>query len=104
MSNIRAARNALVRRILEGDGRASRDRREAAFRNAGLVEPLATLARKIAQNASAVGDADVAAALGAGSDEDQIFEVMVCAAIGEASRQYDAALAILEAAASERSR
>jgi hypothetical protein len=33
-----------------------------------------------------------------GVSEDQIFEIAVCAAIGQATRQYDAALAALEAA------
>jgi hypothetical protein len=30
--------------------------------------------------------------------EDQIFEIAVCAAIGQATRQYDTALAALDAA------
>jgi len=39
MSDIRLARKALVRRILEGDGKASRSERRAAFDNSGLAEP-----------------------------------------------------------------
>ena len=38
-------------------------------------------------------DEDVAAARAAGFSEDQIFELMVCAAVGAADRQYDSAMA-----------
>lgn len=98
MSNIQDARTALTARILQGNGRASRAHRQAAFMNADLGEPLNTLIRKVAQNAHTVSDQDVARVLAAGLDEDQTFEIVVCAAVGEASRQYDAAL---EAAGSE---
>jgi alkylhydroperoxidase/carboxymuconolactone decarboxylase family protein YurZ len=40
----------------------------------------------------------VAAVLAAGLSEDQLFEIMVCAAIGQAHRQYTSALAALAAA------
>ena len=53
---------------------------------------------KVAQHAHRVTDDDVAAARAAGLTEDQIFEIVVCAAIGEANRQYDSACAALEAA------
>src|SRR5262249_9723338 len=45
-----------------------------------------------------VTDADIAAVKAAAVSEDQIFELAVCAAIGQATRQYDAALAALDAA------
>ncbi|HKA86754.1 MAG TPA: hypothetical protein VKE22_03775 [Haliangiales bacterium] len=99
MTDIRHAREALVARILEGDGLASPAQRRAAFDNAGLEEPLRTLIRKVAERARRVTDDDIAAARAAGLSEDQIFEVVVCAAIGQASRQYDTALAALRAAA-----
>lgn len=38
MPHITAARKALVARILEGDSRASRAQRRAAFDNAGMFE------------------------------------------------------------------
>ena len=98
MTDIRRARRELVARILEGDGRASHAQRRAAFDDAGLDEPLRTLIRKVAENAYRVTDEDVAAARASGLSEDQIFEIVVCAAIGQATRQYDAALAALEAA------
>jgi len=98
MSNIMQARKALVTRILEGDGRASRDQRRAAFDNVGLAKPLNTLVDKVTKHAHRVTDEDIAAARASGLSEDQIFELVVCAAIGQATRQYDTALAALEAA------
>ena len=93
----RRARKVLVARILEGDGRASQAQRRAAFNNAGLAEPLSTLIQKVAKHAYRVTDDDIAAARASGVSEDQIFELVVCAAIGQATRQYDAAVAALEA-------
>jgi hypothetical protein len=82
MSDITQARKALVARILEGDGRASHAQRRAAFDNAGLAEPLSTLIDKVAKHAYKVTDEDIAAARASGLSEDQIFEIVVCAAIG----------------------
>lgn len=45
----RTAHQVLVTRVLEGDGRASRAERRAAFENAGLPEPLRTLLDKVAK-------------------------------------------------------
>jgi hypothetical protein len=98
MTDIKRARKALVARILERDGRTSQAHRRAAFNNAGLAEPLSTLIHKVAKHAYRVTDDDIAAARTSGVSEDQIFELMVCAAIGQATRQYDAAVAALEAA------
>lgn len=92
------ARKALVARILEGDGRASHAERRAAFDNEGLAQPLSTLVDKVARHAYKVSNDDFVAARASGLSEDQIFEIVVCAAIGQAARQYDAALAALEAA------
>jgi hypothetical protein len=36
--------------------------------------------------------------MASGLSEDQIFEIVVCAAVGQATRQYDTAFAALEAA------
>jgi signal transduction histidine kinase len=95
MSDITQARKALVARILEGDGRASHAQRRAAFDDAGLAEPLKTLIDKVAKHAYKITDEDIAAARASGLSEDQIFELVVCAAIGQATRQYDTALAAL---------
>jgi alkylhydroperoxidase family enzyme len=99
MSDIRQARKAVVTRILDGDGKASPDQRAAAFSNTGLAEPLGALIDKVARHAHRVTDEDIAAARASGLSEDKIFEIVVCAAVGQATRQYDAALAALEAAA-----
>ena len=98
MSNITQARKALVTRILEGDGKASRGQRRAAFDHTELAEPLNTLIDKVTKQAYRVTDEDVAAAKASGLSEDQIFEIVVCAAIGQAARQHDTALAALKAA------
>jgi hypothetical protein len=98
MTDIRRARKALVARILEGDGRASQAQRRAAFNSAELAEPLSTLIQKVAKHAYRVTDDDIAAVRASGVSEDHIFELVVCAAIGQATRQYDAAVAALEAA------
>jgi alkylhydroperoxidase family enzyme len=98
MSDVRQARKALVARILEGDGKASRAQRRAAFDNAGLAEPLSRLIDKVARHADKVTNEDISAARALGHSEDQIFELLVCAAIGQATRQYDTALGALEAA------
>jgi hypothetical protein len=98
MSDISQARKTLVARILEGDGAASHAQRRAAFDNAGLAEPLGTLIDKVAKHAYKVTDDDIAAARASGLTQDQIFEIVVCAAIGQAARQNDAALTALEAA------
>ena len=98
MSNISNAREGLVRRLLEGAGRVSPSERRAAFGDRGLDEPLASLVNKVANHAWRVTDEDITGALASGRSEDQIFEIVVCAAIGQATRQYDATLAALAAA------
>ena len=98
MSDITHARKALVSRILEGVGRASASERRAAFNNSGLAGPLATLADKVARHAYRVTDEDINAVRATGLSEDQVFEIVVCAAIGQATRQYDVALAAIEVA------
>jgi hypothetical protein len=98
MSDIRQARKALVARILEGDGKASHAQRRGAFNNLGVTGPLGTLIDKVARHANRVTDEDIAGAKASGLSEDQIFELVVCAALGQATRQYDTALAALEAA------
>ncbi len=94
----RAAQKALVTRVLEGDGRASRAQRRGAFENAGLAEPLRTLIVKVALQPTRISDEDVAAVKASGLSEDQVFELVVCAAVGQATRQYEAALGALAAA------
>jgi len=101
MSDITKGRSALLPRILQGDGRTSLALRRAAFENAGLSAPLSTLIDKVAKHAYEVTDEDIAAARESGLSEDQIFEIVVCGAVGQATRQYDTAVAALEAATEE---
>ena len=96
MSEFTRARNTLIARILEGAGEAAPPRRRAAFEDTGLAEPLRTLIHKVAHHPHRIADADIAAVRQSGLGEDEIFELVVCAAIGQASRQYDAAMTALE--------
>jgi alkylhydroperoxidase family enzyme len=91
----------LVTRVLEGDGEAAPELRRAAFDNAGLNEPVHSLIEKVANHAHRVTEEDVAAVCAAGLSEDQIFEIVICAAVGQASRQYAGALDALARATGE---
>ena len=101
MTDIAELHRELVARVLGNDGTAPLDLRRAAFANADLDEPIRTLIEKVAHQAYSVTDGDVAAARSAGLSEDQIFEIVVCAAIGQAERQYNKALAALAGATGE---
>jgi alkylhydroperoxidase family enzyme len=98
MSDIMRERAAMVARIQEGDGAASREQRRAAFRNEGVETSLRDLVSKVCERAREITEDDVVAVRAAGFSEDQIFEVCVCAALGQATRQLDSALAALDAA------
>lgn len=97
MSDIATGRAAVTKRVLEGDGHASRDDRKAAYAGTGPVS-VAPLIEKVGKAAAKISDDDIAAAKAKGLSEDQIFELVVCAAIGESTRQYEGALAALAAA------
>lgn len=98
MSNIEQARRALLLRVLEGEGKASSLERLSAFNNRAGAEPVRQLVDKVAANARGITQADINQSRQSGLSEDQIFEIVVCAAIGQASRQYDAAKLALESA------
>lgn len=91
----RAAHRALVDRVLHGEGRASAEQRARAFSNDGLSPPLDGLIEKVADRPAQVTDADMAAAKASGCTEDQIFELVICAAVGQSTRLYEAGLAAL---------
>jgi hypothetical protein len=97
----RAAHRALEDRILHGEGRASPEQRASAFGNAGLAPPLDDLLGKVATRPTQVTDADFAAARAAGFSEDELFELVICAAVGQSARLYDAGLAALADAIAE---
>jgi hypothetical protein len=98
MTDISQQRRALIERVLERAGAASQSERQAAFKNIGLAEPVKALIQKVATQATAVTDGDIAAARASGLTEDQIFEIVICAAVGQSARQYDSARAALDAA------
>jgi hypothetical protein len=98
MSNITRESAAMVVRIQEGDGAASRERRRAAFRNEGVEASLRDLVSKVCMRSREITEDDITAVRAAGFSEDQVFEVCVCAAVGQATRQLDSALAALDAA------
>lgn len=102
MADIRTAYQALIMRLLHGSGACPAAQRRAAFDNQHSEEPLASLLHKVVAAAHTVSEADVAAARSSGHSEDQLFELMVCAAVGQASRQYEAALAAVAAACADR--
>jgi alkylhydroperoxidase family enzyme len=97
MANITQGRAALRTRLLEGDGKSDKTARKAAFSPDGGTKIDALLA-KVRTSAWKITDEDVAAAKAAGLTEDQIWELVVCAAVGQATRQYEGALIALAAA------
>jgi hypothetical protein len=91
-----AAHRALVDRVLNGEGRASPRQRANAYRNDGLSPPpLQAVIGKVTATPVQISDADVAAAKAAGCTEDELFELMICAAVGRSTRLYEAGLAAL---------
>ena len=92
---IRRHLEALIARVRDGEGKASREARRAAFDKPETCD--GPLLAKVAAHAYKVTDEDVAAAK-ASASEDEVFELVVCTAIGQAKRQYDAAMAALEEA------
>ncbi|MEV3963802.1 hypothetical protein AB0M34_23415 [Nocardia sp. NPDC050193] len=94
----RVAHRALVDSVRNGPGSASLDQRAQAFAGVGLPPPLDALIGKVVTRADQVTDADFDAAKAAGFSEDQLFELVVCAAVGRSARLYEAGLAALAAA------
>jgi hypothetical protein len=91
----RALYRALVDRVLNGEGRASAEQRARAFGNEGLSPPLDVLIGKVTDRPAQVTEEDLAAVKASGYTEDQVFELVVCAAIGRSARMYEAGLAAL---------
>ncbi|HEY1653459.1 MAG TPA: hypothetical protein VGG09_16350 [Acidimicrobiales bacterium] len=97
-SERRSTPSALVDRILHGAGHASPERRTSAFNNEHTPDSLGDLIDKVAACSAQITDADFAGAAAAGFGDDGLFELVICAAVGQANRQYEAALAALAAA------
>jgi hypothetical protein len=101
MTDISQQRKALIERVLDGAGAAPQSGRQAAFENMGLGDPLKTFIQKVATQATGVTDRDIAVVLASGFTEDQIFEIAICAAVGQSTRQYESARAALDSAISK---
>jgi hypothetical protein len=92
----------LVNRVLKGEGYSSLPTRQAAFNNSTDQPPaLRSLVENVAHNAHKITDSDIAAAKQTGVSEDQLFELIICAAVGQASRQYESGLSALAEALKE---
>jgi hypothetical protein len=98
----RAAHQDLVDRVLTGEGRAAAEQRARAFAGEGLSPPLDALIGKVVFRPAQVTEEDLAAVKAAGCTEDELFELVVCAAVGVSARLYDAGLAALAEAMEER--
>jgi hypothetical protein len=95
----RAAHRAMVDRVLNGEGRASVEQRARAFSNTDIPLPLQALIGKVAMRPAEITDADFAAAKASGFSEDQLFELVISAAVGQSARLYETGLAALAEAA-----
>ncbi len=94
----------MVDRVLNGPAKTSRAARQAAFENRGVDVRARSLVDKVARHAWKVTRGDIAAAKTAVLSEDEIFELTICAALGQATRQLEAALTALDEATSHPSR
>lgn len=92
-------RRLVIDRALNGPGAATPARRRAAFDQQIAEGAAGRLADKVARHAWTVTDEDMASALAAGSSEDEIFELVIAAALGQSTRQLERARAALDAAA-----
>jgi hypothetical protein len=98
----RALYRELIDRVVNGDGHTPTEERGRAFRNRGLPRPLDVLIDKVVRTPALVTDGDVAAAREAGWTEDELFELITCAAVGQSARQYQAGMVALGAATGAR--
>lgn len=100
--SFRQLQRDIVAHMVESRGFSSKQERQAAFNNSGLKEPIKTLIDKVTNHAYKVTDNDINAVKNAGITEDEIFELVICAAIGQASRQYTNALSALDQVITEK--
>ncbi len=90
---------ALVARVLRGDGVTSNAVRGAAAGSgdAGLAERVAPVVAKIRAHAYKITDEDIATLRAAGfPDDDDIFELTIATTVGVAQRRLDAAMAAID--------
>ena len=89
---------AVRRAILDGNGKTSGEERRRAYDGEGADGAVGSYVRMVKEQAARITDEDVAAVRRVGLDDDHIFELTVAAAVGQSSRQYDAAVAALDEA------
>jgi len=87
-------RKAAIARAVDGDGKSAVELRRAAFANKDLPATVSALVDKVVNHAYRITDEDLAAAKQHFS-EDEIFELVLCAAYGQADRQLAAARAAI---------
>jgi hypothetical protein len=92
-----ALRDAVVETVLNSPGQSDPAVRRAAFDDGAVPADLQTLIQKIHRHAYKVTDDDVARAQAAYGD-DQMFEIIVSAALGASHQRLAAGLAALEGA------
>lgn len=91
-------RDRVIERAVRGPGMTGGAARRAAFENSGVTPRARDLMSKVVRQAWTVTDEDVTATKAAGLSEDEIFELTICAALGQAARQLNAAIAALDSA------
>jgi hypothetical protein len=92
-----ALRDQVLRSVLEGPGESEAAIRRAAAAGTGVLDDLRVLVEKIHRHAYRVTDEEVAA-LQAKYGDDQLFEIVVSAAVGASRQRLDAGLRALEEA------
>lgn len=95
MPDLAKFKNAVFERVLRGGGHSSTAQRQHAFEGAREDTAVGRLTDKVAKTSHAVEESDFAAALAEGATEDEVFELVICAAIGETERRYDAVRSVL---------
>jgi hypothetical protein len=87
----------VLQRVLEGAGEMDPGIRHAAAKGTSLPADLQSLVEKIHRHAYKVTDDDIAR-LQAKYDDDQLFEIIVSAALGASHKRLHAGLEALEQA------
>lgn len=98
MAEFDEVRHGVIARAVHGRGVSTPSARRAAFEGEDNDPRVAALLEKVRQRAWEIADADVKAAIDAGVPEDEVFELVICAALGQAQRQLDAACHALDRA------
>jgi hypothetical protein len=101
MSTTKQLHKEMITRILEGKAQAPKAQRQAAYENTGLPKPLSIAIDKVARFSYKVTTDDITAVKASGVTEDEIFESIICAAVGQSQRQYEAAMTALDKAITE---